>query len=235
MISRMAATQYPQPNQVLSSFARPGQNIKQCNDKHSDTLLVDYDPYKVSVFIPEAQMFDYMTLLSFHTALMKSILIRHGGTLRNLELSLWALTKPIAKALSSLSALRALSIRVEDFPHVRAVPRKLVPSQRIEQRQAWDFLAQYAVWAPRLHALRIEGSDVTLNQLKSLLIRNHWLRELWLCKCSHIDSALWSFLGSEWEGRAALRILGVTRCGGQLDEETLDVIGNLNGLQVSKP
>ncbi|KAF2477283.1 uncharacterized protein BDR25DRAFT_371341 [Lindgomyces ingoldianus] len=189
------------------------------------------DPYNVSIIIPDAQTFDFMTLLAFHAALTKSIIIRHGGTLRNLNLSLWTLNTPLAKALASLPALRALSIRIEDFPHVRTVPQARVASQRIEQCKAWDLLAASAVWASRINALRIEGGELSTKQLVALLSQNRWCRELWLCKCNMIGKDLWTFLGSEWEGRTALQILGILRCGGQLDEEVLDVIDILDGLR----
>ncbi|KAF2643200.1 hypothetical protein P280DRAFT_394118 [Massarina eburnea CBS 473.64] len=186
---------------------------------------------QVSVLIPDAQSYDYPTLLSFHTSLTKSILTRHGGTLRNLDLSLWTLTIPTAKVISSLSALRALSIRIEDFPHVRTVPRSGMAVQRAEQRAAWDILASTATFASRLHALRIEGGEVRTTQLAQLLSQSRWCSELWLCKCIPIGEELWSWLGSEWQGGPALRILGVMRCGGQLGQNAFDAIGALRNLQ----
>jgi hypothetical protein len=183
--------------------------------------------------IPDAETFGYITLLSFHTALTKSVLSRHGSTLRNLELSPWTLTTPIANAIANMPAIRALSIRIEDFPHGRAVPRNKVTQQRFEQRQAWGLLTANATWAPRLAALRIEGGEVSTAQLTTLLRKSRWCRELWLCKCASVGRELWNFIGSEYEGRAALEILGVMRCGGQLDEGVLDVIGTLTSLRVS--
>lgn len=44
---------------------------------------------------------------------------------------------------------------------------------------------------------------------------------------------MWRWLGREWEGRSALKVLGVMRCGGRLTEEALDDIGLMRGLQVS--
>lgn len=236
LISNLAATQCPQPKKVGSSFSLldPCAQAIWRTTEDPDAHVTNNGPYQVSVLIPDAQAFDYTTLVSFHTALTKSVLIRHGATLRNLELSLWTLTAPIAKALSTLSALRALSIRIEDFPHVRAVPRRLIASQRVEQRKAWDTLVKTAVWAPRLTALRIEGGDISTNQLRTLLQKSRWCRELWLCKCSLIGKEFWRFLGNEWEGRTALRILTIMRCGAHLDEEILNIIGSLRDLQVSR-
>ncbi|KAF2867216.1 hypothetical protein BDV95DRAFT_503111 [Massariosphaeria phaeospora] len=189
------------------------------------------DPYNVSVVIPDAQAFDYLTLLSFHTALTTNILFRHGSTLRNLHLSLWTLTEPTSRALASLSALRVLSIRIEAFPHLRAVPHSRFAQQRVEQHKAWSLLASTAAWAPRLHALRIDGAELNTRQLTTLLRPSRWCRELWISNCAMVGPELWTFLASEWEARSALQVLGVMNCGGQLDEHVLDLIGALDGLQ----
>lgn len=249
IISKLAATQYPLPKATVSAFSVPEHPLSvssSCrngwssrrssieSDALSDDIFDDDDPYRVSVVIPDAQAFDYLTLLKFHEALTRTVLARHSATLRNLDLSLWTLTIPIAKAIASLSGLRALSIRIEDFPHVRSVPRSRIAVQRIEQAHAWTLLSKTAQWAPRLKALRIEGGELSTPQLARLLGKSRWCHELWLCRCSLISNDIWRWLGSEWEGRAALRILGVMRCGGRLDEEALDVIGGLHGLQVSK-
>jgi hypothetical protein len=246
ILSRLSASQYPLPRTVKSylSVSNVSSSTSSRDQKgvqhHNESDLVgeeefkESDPYHVAVVIPDAQSFDYTTLLSFNIALTKSILTRHGGTLRNLNLSLWTLTIPTAKVIAGLSALRALSIRIEEFPRVRALPRNTVAVQRLEQRQAWDFLMANATWASRLTALRVEGGELSTAQLVTLLDRSRWCHELWICKCHLIGQELWKFLGSEaWEGRAALRILGVMRCGGQLDEDAMDAIGSLDGLQVS--
>ena len=141
---------------------------------------------------------------------------------------------PIARALTVLSALRALSIRIEDFPHIRSVSPGRAAAQRTKEREAWTFLVNNAVWAPRLHALRIDGGELNTMQLSTLLRRSRYCRELWFCNCAMLGPSLWTFLGSEWEGRTALRVLGVMTCGGQLDEGVLDIIGTLEGLQVSE-
>ncbi|KAH7127020.1 hypothetical protein B0J11DRAFT_432416 [Dendryphion nanum] len=202
---------------------------------HSTDLRgsIDYDPYQVSVLIPDAQTFDYTTLLSFHTALTKSILIRHGSTLRNLDISLWTLTTPTATALSALPALRAVSIRIEDVSHVRAMSRNKIAAQRVEQRHAWTTLTSKAIWASRLNALRIEGAELNSRQLMTLVHKSRWIREIWVSKCALIGRALWDVLGAEeWVGRgASLRVLGVGRCGGRVDEGVLDVVDGLGGLQ----
>jgi hypothetical protein len=242
LISSISATRYPEPKHSPSKFyfsAYPPTSTNQYQkdlQESAEAELACNGPYNVSVSIPDAQTYDASTLILFHTSLMKSILFRHGNTLRNLDISLWTLTIPVAKALAALRALRVLSVRIDDFPHIRAMPRRLVGTQRAEQREAWGIVAETAIWAPRLQALRIEGGELNSSQLFTLLRKSRWCQELWLCKCSSIGKELWNFLGNEWEyGRASLRILGIMRCGGQLDEGVMDLIGGLKGLQVSSP
>jgi len=239
LIAHVATTQYPQPKETTSFFSLPhhASSSEQGDGSEmsymAENPLTLNNPYKVSVLIPDAQNFDYTTLLNFHTALTSSVLSRHGATLRHLDLSLWTLTIPIVKALAGLSALRVLSIRIEDFPQVRTVPRTRAATQRTEEREAWRLLTETAIWAPRLNALRIEGGELNTVQLSTLLSKVRWCRELWLCKCTMIDHSFWKFLASEWEGRNALQILGISRCGGKLDEEVLDWIGGFKNLRVS--
>lgn len=247
IISRVGATQYPRSSKIRSAFTLPDQPKPLLRNARNFATgyierEVDYegeldenDPYKVSMVIPDAHALHQDHLLQFHTILTASILSRHSGTLRNLDLSIWTLSIPIAEALSQLPALRALSIRIDDFSHVRTVSRKRAAAQRVEQRDAWELLTNKAVWAPRLHAFRVESGELTSQQLSNLLRRNRWCRELWLSKCRMVDKGLWDFLGTEWEGRTALRILGVMSCGGQLDEDVLDLIDSLTGLEVSPP
>jgi hypothetical protein len=207
------------------------------DDNDFDALSqADYGnrPFTAPISIPDAEKHDPKTLLAFHCALIESILKRHGATLRNLELTLWGLTIPIAKAVASLPALRALSIRIEDFPQARSLPRQAAAMRRSEEREAWGILTDKAIWAPKLQALRIEGGELSSVQLSNLLRRSRWCQELWLCRCRLIGKDFWSFVKRDWKhGRAAMRILGVMRCGGQMDEDMLDAIGSLNDLQVS--
>ncbi|OCL02918.1 hypothetical protein AOQ84DRAFT_421140, partial [Glonium stellatum] len=183
---------------------------------------IDSNPYHVSVLIPDSQSFDPKTLLTFHTALTTSVLARHGRTLRHLDISLWTLTSSVAHALAQLPAIRAMSIRMED-PHARSTPRHRRVAQIVAERAAWELLVTEAAWAPRLAALRIEGGELGTGQLATLLGRTRGLRELWVVKCGMV--------GDEWEGRAGLRVLGVLRCGMRLDEEGLDCLDGLDGLE----
>ncbi|KAF2275873.1 uncharacterized protein EI97DRAFT_58900 [Westerdykella ornata] len=240
IISCLSATKYPEPKLTTSSFPSSiGCSSEVTNTKRDKEPNLEpkehfgtRGPYSVAIVLQEAQWLDATTLLLFHNALMKSVIIRHRTALRNVELSLWTLTVPIAKSLSALQGLRTLSIRIEAFPQVRGMRGGLAVSQRLEQREAWNILTADAVWAPRLHALRLEGGEITSTQVSRLLRRSRWCRELWLSKCALVDKGIWSFLANEWAtANASLRILGIMECGGQLDEEVLELIDRLEGLQ----
>ncbi|OCK77631.1 hypothetical protein K432DRAFT_384527 [Lepidopterella palustris CBS 459.81] len=249
VISRLGSTSLPIPQKITSVFACPPSSLEtsissiRASSSGDSTrsgsffdsepdLFRQSDPYRISVLIPDAQTFDYDTLLAFHNALTSSILTRHCSTLRHLDISLWTLTAPVAHALTTLPALRVLALRI-DHPHARSIPRSRRVVQSANERAAWELLVSDSPWAERLQALRIEGGEVSGSQLGKLLSKNHFCREIWLGKCYRLGKEIWKFLGSEWKGRFALRVLGVMRCGGELDEEDLELVGGLCGLKVS--
>src|SRR5689334_20635965 len=70
IISRLASTQYPLPKHVVSAFSIPSDTAiatssfyrsSRGNKSSADDLLAEHDPYKVSVLIPDAQAFDFIT------------------------------------------------------------------------------------------------------------------------------------------------------------------------------
>ncbi|KAI8937762.1 hypothetical protein NX059_005462 [Plenodomus lindquistii] len=183
------------------------------------------------VRIPNANTYDYNVLFKFHNALITSVLTRHADTLQTLDLSLWTLTIPIAKAISSSFGLRNLSIRVEDDLYARAVPRSSMALEKKEQDEAWSLLGQKAVWKRRLRSLKIQNADLTTGQLANLLEDSRWCEDVWLAGCKFIGRDVWVFLGREWAGRTVLQRLHVAECGGPLEEASLEAISGLTGLQ----
>lgn len=57
-------------------------------------------------------------------------------------------------------------------------------------------------------------------------------QELSVIKCKAVDTALWSFLGIEWEGQTTLRVLVVEQCDTFLGEAAINAIGKMEFLQV---
>jgi hypothetical protein len=185
----------------------------------------DHDPHKILVRIPQAWDFDYPTLLSFHTAVVADILNRHACTLHNLDLSLWTLSIPIAKAICTLPALRSLSLRIES---VQYVPRPYLNVQRKEERTAWDLLAVAPTWPSQIHTLRIENAEVTTGQLSSILSKTARLADLHLRGCDMLTGSFW-----ESSSLASLHSLRVIDCSNvHMKETALDAISKMIELQV---
>ncbi|KAI4703282.1 hypothetical protein J4E81_002160 [Alternaria sp. BMP 2799] len=122
------------------------------------------NPYDIWLRIPQARSYEYLTLHNFQSALVTSILKRHGTMLQHLNISVWALTLPMAKAITSLRALRTFSLRIESgVRYVRGIPRSRIAIEREEQGKAWEVLTESAVeWSGRLTVVRLENCD-TLN------------------------------------------------------------------------
>ncbi|OCL00652.1 uncharacterized protein K441DRAFT_651654 [Cenococcum geophilum 1.58] len=116
-------------------------------------------------------------------------------------------------------------------PYSRSTSRPRRVAQIVAERAAWELLVNEALWAPRLQALRLDGGEISTGQLEKLLNKNHLCEEIWIAKCSMITKEIWTFLGTEWEGRTSLRVLGIMKCGMPLDEEALDCIDGLEGLE----
>lgn len=188
----------------------------------------EVDPHKIVVKLDPA--YDFAILLNLHCALTESLLRRYSA-LRKLDISLWTLTVPMAKAIACLPALCNLSIRIDKTAFV---PRSYKGIEGIEQRRAWDFLAQNAIWAPSVRYLRLENSDINSVQLIKLLRTTCRLRKFCLSSCSFVDEKLLRFMGGRWCGRRTLQALTFEECDAALEGEALDAIEKLSGLQVSE-
>jgi hypothetical protein len=186
--------------------------------------------YKSTIRIHNADSYGYSALISFQSVLLSSILARHRNALQNIDITLWAFTVPMAKAISELSALRFLSVRVQEPYFTKRSPQE---SCKAAQLAAWQILATSTVWAGRLLVLKIENADITDSCLFRLLEKNPYCRNLSLIKCALISSALWDFLGMDWKGRDTLQTLVVAECGGMLNTATLELIGKFQRLEVS--
>ncbi|KAG9187746.1 hypothetical protein G6011_05617 [Alternaria panax] len=185
-------------------------------------------PYAIWLRIPKAQVDEYWALLNFQSALVTSILKRHGAMLQNLEISVWALTLPMARAIANLRALRRFSLRIE-----RAVngPRSRIAVEREEQGRAWELLTKSTpVWSCGLMRLELENCDLETEQLAALLKDSWRCEELGLDLCRYLGKSLWTWL-MEWKGRDKLRVLDVSHCGGTLGGEARTAMGKLDGIK----
>ncbi|KAH7405949.1 hypothetical protein DE146DRAFT_428792 [Phaeosphaeria sp. MPI-PUGE-AT-0046c] len=182
---------------------------------------------KTIIRVPNADLYEYGTLVNFHSALLSSILGRHHNALQDIDISIWALTTPIAKAVARVQSLRKLSITIQECFQARGPQRRFTA----EQTTAWDVLCTLATSNGRLSTLRIEKGNLTHLQLFRLLANNPRCYTLQLLGCGAIGKVLWEFLGGKWEGRNNLRALTLADCGGTLGQATLENIGKLKGLE----
>ncbi|KAI4653321.1 hypothetical protein J4E93_001083 [Alternaria ventricosa] len=190
------------------------------------------DPYEIWLRIPQAKTYEYLTLHTFQSLLVTSILNRHGTMLQHLNISIWSLTLPMAKALTTLRALLTFSLRIESGArYVRGIPRSRIAVEREEQGKAWDVLAESAgAWSRRVVSLKLENCDVRAEQLAVLLGEMRGCEELGLRRGRYLGREMWAALG-EWEGRGRLRVLEVAECGELLGDEAREVVGGLDGLE----
>ncbi|KAE8832007.1 hypothetical protein PTNB73_07559 [Pyrenophora teres f. teres] len=121
----------PPSSPSFPSFSHP--------DKTSP--LSQPQPYDICLHIPRQETYDHTTLFNFQSALVSSLLRRHGTMLQTLELSVWGWTVGMALALKDLRALRTLRVRVENVTGVyRNLSRKWIAVQRAEEKKAWEIL-----------------------------------------------------------------------------------------------
>jgi hypothetical protein len=186
------------------------------------------NPHEVSIKLDPT--YECIILLNLHCALMKTLLLRYSA-LHTLEMTLWTLNVPMAKALAHLPGLRELSIRIDETAFI---PQYHESSRYTVQRQAWDTLAIHAVWAPCVRRLHFTNCDIDSMQLIRLLRTSSRLGGLGLSQCPFVDERLLEFMGCDWRGRKGLRTLLLAECDDALGGMALDAIDDLSGLQVSE-
>ena len=186
-----------------------------------------YDRHRV-IQIPQAWDFDYSTLLNFHNKIIASILERHAFALQRLELTLWTISLPIARALASLQGLRELTVRIEA---THSMPRAYMNMQRKEECRAWDLLASTPNFMGQIQSLKLENAEITAGQLSGLLSSADRPRELRLSRCDMLTSSIWSS-----PRLAGLEHLSITDCVNvHVNETELGTISKMRRLQVRQP
>ncbi|KAK7514662.1 uncharacterized protein IWZ02DRAFT_372598 [Phyllosticta citriasiana] len=220
------------PIKSLLAFSESSRMAYILASSSLQTLSLGIYPNRTNTIahvIPKASEHRPNTLLTFHTALTSSILSRYSVSMRNLELSVWALTPPIADALASLKNVRRLSLRVED-PFGRGSPSFFRAMPEAASGTEWNKFAD--AWG-RLDTLRLMGAGISDWQLCRILERNPGLKELWLKKCPDVGHDLLKYMAEEWDGRLALDALSLIECDAavEIDEEAMEYIGELTNLK----
>jgi hypothetical protein len=211
----------PPSNRTVNTF-----NKKSSSQPHR--VNTERSPYEVLIHLDPT--YECIILLNLHCALTRSLLLRYSA-LRTLEMSLWALAAPMAKALARLSGLRELSIRIDETTFISHYHE---PIRDIVQQQAWDALAAHAVWAPSVRCLRFANCHIDSVQLIRLLSPGRRLGELGLSACPFVDERVLEFMGCNWRGREGLQTLALAECDDALGGGALEAIDDLSGLQVGE-
>jgi hypothetical protein len=198
------------------------------NSWHNKLFAARYKPnhaLNAAIQIPRAWEFDYSTLIKFHNKVIASILTRHACALQKLDLTLWMLSKPIAKVISQLPAARELSISIESL---QTVPRAYMSLQRKEECAAWSLLAWNSAFMDSVNTLIIRNAEINTTQLLDLINGAERLKDLRLTSCYMLTSEIWSTTTLR-----KLHHLSLTDCPNiHVNEAAVDTISKMNRLQV---
>ncbi|KAF3035598.1 hypothetical protein E8E11_000354 [Didymella keratinophila] len=178
-----------------------------------------------AIQIPRAWEFDYSTLIKFHDKVVASILTRHACALQKLDLTVWRMSKPIAKAIGQLPALRKLCVSIESL---QAIPRACMTMQRKEECAAWSQLASNPAFMGSVNTLMIKNAEINTTQLSDLVNEAERLKDLRLSSCNMLTSEFWSSTRLR-----SLHHLSLTDCVNvHVNEASVDTISKMNRLQV---
>lgn len=157
-------------------------------------------------------------------------------TLRDLEISLWELQKPVAMSIAQLNNLRSLSIRL-DHPCTSFLD---------VGRSYWDSSPGSTVWnglfakpgqepvLGRLRNLNLERAGITDYQLEQLLNNNPAIRDLRLRKCLNLTNKTFQYLASSNIGRRLETLYFTNHWGKKIDDRILVYVVKLVDLVVSR-
>jgi len=204
------------------------QACRATSASFSSRFQLDEDiPDTISVLIQDAQEYENEVLVNLHSKLITCILARYHN-IRRLDIAVWVLTVLMAKAIPELPGLRSLSIVIQETAYTRVTQREFAATQTA----AWHALASSSAWTDGLRMLKINNADIIQPDLLTLLKHAPRCQELSMIKCHAVNTALWDFLGTNWEGRTTLRVLVVRQCGIILGKSALNAIGKMGSLQV---
>jgi len=202
--------------------------------------------YSLQVIIPKKDSRSKEMVIRKQNTFLSSIIIRHGQTLRDLEISLWDLDQSAAESIGRLQNLRHLSIRL-DHPHTRF--SGLGPSfwRTAPASTVWNALSAPCTTGKdnltrqqpqqgfgRLQRLILERAGITDYQIQCILQDNPKITELRLQKCMGLTEDFFKQLVQSKVGHG-LRIFHFTHNESEwLDDRVLEYIGQLPNLHVSQ-
>jgi len=202
--------------------------------------------HSVQVVLPKRDGRSKDMVIRKQNMVLSSIIIRHGQTLRDLEVAVWDLNQSAAEFIGQLRYLRHLSVRL-DHPHTRFSGL---------DRSFWKSAPASTVWnafsAPRttsknilaiekpqrgfgrLRSLALERAGITDYQIQCVLEDNPNITELRLQKCLGLTGGFFEHLIRSKVGHG-LRVFHFTHNESEwLNEDVLKYIGQMPSLQVSQ-
>lgn len=188
----------------------------------------------VSITLPKNDTKTRQQIIRNQNAIAAKVLRENGQSIRDLELVLWELEKPLADALATLPNLRRLSLRF-DHPHARHANVDRAYWDSAPLGTVWDLLSttceDQKVFG-RLEALNLERSGITDYQLERIIERNPRIIELRLQKCLALTEEFFEYLARSPIAKS-LKVLHLTKNDNEeIDERILQYIGKLTGLKV---
>lgn len=199
--------------------------------------------HSVQVVIPKRDGRSKEMVIRKQNALLSSIIVRHGQTLRDLEIALWDLHQSAAESIGRLRNLRHLSIRL-DHPHTRflgigpsfwkSAPASTVWNALSTPRQKNLPIQQAQTGLGRLRSLVLERAGITDYQIQCILEDNPSITELRLQKCMGLTEDFFKHLVQSNVG-LGLRIFHFTHNESEwLDNRVLKYVEQLPNLHVSQ-
>ncbi|KAI9893591.1 MAG: hypothetical protein M1814_006387 [Vezdaea aestivalis] len=227
---------------VISSISRSTASLTTSGTSFAGRGASQHIP----IILSKREARDKNQIISNQTERLVEIVSRYTSTLRDLEVSAWALEDSLADLIASIKNLRCLSIRL-DHPHVRH-PR--VP------KSFWDLSPPSTVWnllssgggilSPswsgkarrcsgqalgRLEAITLERAGITDFQLLRLLERNPGIKEIRLQKCLTLTAGFFEGL-AELDLSRRIEVLAFTKNdSADIDDRILEHIGELTSLK----
>ncbi|KAI9779765.1 MAG: hypothetical protein M1816_003434 [Peltula sp. TS41687] len=189
----------------------------------------------VTITLPKNDTKTRQQIIRNQNGVAAKIIRDNGASIRDLELVLWELEKPLADALATLPNLRRLSLRF-DHPHARHAHVDRSYWDAAPTGTVWNLLSATCGDQPRkvfgrLEALNLERSGITDYQLERIIETNPRITELRLQKCLALSEEFFEYLARSPIAKS-LKVLHVTKNDSvEMDERILTYIGKLTGLK----
>ena len=191
--------------------------------------------YDVSMVVHRGDIKTKQQIIRQQNCTSAAVLRTHGSHLRDLELAIWEIEKPVAEAMASMKNLRRLNLNL-DHPHTRH--SRLLRSYWDEAPTGtvWNLLAASASGQQmfgRLESVVLQRAGVTDYQLKQILKRNPHVKGLKLHKCFELTRRTFDYLARSPLANN-LEILHFTSSHNEeVDERIFAHIPKLTALKVS--